>query len=387
MHMDPALPMVVMFALITLALGLLMKLLKQPTIVAYILAGILLGPHVLGLITDQSLITRLGEFGVVMLLFFIGMEVVPEKLLASWKVSILGTLAQIVLSVLLIASVGYFYQWSWSRILLIGFIISLSSTAVVLNLFQQNNELETKTGQTVLGILLTQDLFVVLMIISLGFFSPEPVSTNQIIAQVIGAFLMIGLATFIIARKVVHLPWAKWLKADHDLQVFAALLTCFGFAFISSYFNLSTALGAFLGGMLIGRAKETRWVHSSLEPFRVVFVALFFMSLGLLVNIDFIQQNLSMVVLISALVLLSNLVINAGIIKASKQNWKQSLYAGSVLAPVGEFSFVLAAIGFQIHALTDYGYQLIIAVIVLSILVSPILIGVAKRLLSEQPKS
>ncbi len=387
MHMDPALPMVVMFALITLSLGLLMKLLKQPTIVAYILAGILMGPHVLGMITDQLLITRMGEFGVVILLFFIGMEVVPEKLMASWKISILGTLAQIVLSVLLIAAVGYYYQWSLSRILLVGFIISLSSTAVVLNLFQQSKELETKTGQTILGILLTQDLFVVLMIIGLGFFSPEPINTTQIIGQVIGAIIMIGLATLIVVKKKLHLPWAKWLKADHDLQVFAALLSCFGFALISSYFNLSTALGAFLGGMLIGRAKETQWVHRRLEPFRVVFVAIFFVSLGLMVDIDFVQQNLTMVILVSALVLLSNLIINAGIIKAAQRDWRQSLYAGSLLAPVGEFSFVLAAIGYQIQALTNFGYQLIIAVIVLSILVSPVLIGSAKRLLKPYPDS
>lgn len=385
MHMDPALPIVVMFILITLSLGLLMKLLKQPTIVAYILSGILLGPHVLGLITDEIFITRMGEFGVVMLLFFIGMEVVPEKLVASWKLSILGTLAQIILSVVLIAAVGFYYDWSWSRIILIGFIISLSSTAVVLNLFQQSKELETKTGQTVLGILLTQDLFVVLMIIALGFFSPEPISASQIIKQVLGAIIMVGLAVFIIYKKKLHLPWAKWFKADHDLQVFAALLSCFGFALLSSFFNLSTALGAFLGGMLIGRAKETQWVHTSLEPFRVVFVALFFMSLGLLVNIEFIQQHLSTVLVVSSLVLISNLIINAGIIKAAKRNWKQSLYAGSVLAPVGEFSFVLAAIGYQIHALTEYGYQLIIAVIVLSTLVSPILISLARKSLNQQP--
>jgi CPA2 family monovalent cation:H+ antiporter-2 len=380
--MDPALPLIVLFALVTLGLGLLMRLLKQPTIVAYILAGVLLGPHVLGLVTDETLITRLGEFGVVMLLFFIGMEVVPEKLMASWRVSILGTLAQVILSVLLIALVGFYYQWGWSRILLIGFIISLSSTAVVLNLFQQNKELDTTTGQTVLGILLTQDLFIIGMIIALGFFSPEPMSTSKIIVQVIGAVLMIGFAAFIVTKKVIHIPWAKWVRKEHDLQVFAALVSCFGFALLSSLFNLSTALGAFLGGMLIGRARETQWVHNSLEPFRVVFVALFFVSLGMLVNIEFIKSHLVMVTIVSLSILFTNFMINAIILKVSKRNWKESLYAASVLAPIGEFSFVLAAIGFQIHALNDYGYQLIISVIVISLLVSPIIIGLARKKLS-----
>ena len=327
MHMDPALPLIVLFTFITLALGLLMRLMKQPTIVAYILTGILLGPHVLGLVTDETFITRLGEFGVVMLLFFIGMEVVPEKLMASWRISILGTSAQVALSVLLISVIGYFYDWSLSRILLIGFIISLSSTAVVLNLFQQSKELETESGQTVLGILLTQDLFIIIMIIALGFFSPEPMSTSSIVIQIIGAVLMIGFAAFIVTKKVLHIPWAKWVRKEHELQVFAALVSCFGFAMISSYFNLSTALGAFLGGMLIGRARETQWVHNSLEPFRVVFIALFFVSLGMLVNINFIQTHLVMVVTVSILILLSNFMINTIILKVSKRSWKETFFA------------------------------------------------------------
>lgn len=379
MHMDPALPMVVLFALIILGLGLLMKLLKQPSIVAYIIAGIVMGPHLLGLVTDQALISRLGEFGVVMLLFFIGMEVVPEKLISSWRISLLGTFFQILLSIGLMAIVGYYFLWPLSRILLIGFVISLSSTAVVLNLFTQTKELETKTGQTVLGILLTQDLAIIGMIISLSFFSPEPISSSQVIIQLVGGALMIALASYIVIKKQINLPWAKWVKDDHELQVFAALVACFGLALITSLFSLSTALGAFLGGMLIGRAKETQWVHHSLESFRVVFVALFFVSLGLMVDVDFIQLNIVTITLVVTSILISNLFINAFILKTMKQTWRESLYAGSVLSPIGEFSFILAAIGFQINAISEYGYNLIIAVIVISLLLSPLIIGFARK--------
>ena len=131
--------------------------------------------------------------------------------------------------------------------------------------------------------------------------------------------------------------------------------------------------------MLIGRANETKWVHHSLESFRVVFVALFFVSLGLMVNLEFIKENMLTISLVVTSILLSNLIINALILKVLGQNWKQSLYAGTVLSPIGEFSFILAAIGYQIKALTDYGYQLIIAVIVISLLVSPLLIGIARK--------
>jgi CPA2 family monovalent cation:H+ antiporter-2 len=381
--MDPALPTVVLFTLIVLLLGLLMRILKQPSIVAYILAGIVLGPHVLSLITDQDLVTRLGEFGVVILLFFIGMEVVPEKLIASWKISIIGTFFQIFLSILLVWFVGHQLLWPFSRILLLGFVVSLSSTAVVLNLFSQTNELATKTGQTVLGILLTQDLAVIGMMITLSFFSEQPLSTTHIVTQFIGAIVMIGLACFVVLKKQIHIPWAEWVKKDHELQVFAALVCCFGLALISSLFNLSTALGAFLGGMLIGRTKETEWVRHSLESFRVIFVALFFVSLGLMVDLKFVAENILTITALVVIILLSNLLINAVILKSMKHTWKESLYAGSVLSPIGEFSFILAAIGYQINAITQYGYQLVIAIIVISLLISPLTIGIAKKKLAQ----
>ena len=166
---------------------------------------------------------------------------------------------------------------------------------------------------------------------------------------------MIALAYYIISNKHIKLPWAHWIKADHELQVFAAFVACFGLALVSSLFNLSTALGAFLGGMLIGRAKETKWVQHSLEPFRVVFVAIFFVSLALMVDINFIRVHLLTILIVVLAILLSNLFINAIILKLLKQTWRESLYAGSVLSPIGEFSFILAAIGYQINALQNMG--------------------------------
>ena len=157
MHLDPIMPYLVSAILAVLLLGLLLRALRQPYVIGYLIAGIILGPHGYALITDSELLSRLGAIGVVLLLFFIGMEVSPRKLINNWKVAFLGTLLQIFISVGCVWPLGLFLEWPVSRIVLIGFVISLSSTAVVLKLLQDWKEFDSKVGQNVLAILLAQD--------------------------------------------------------------------------------------------------------------------------------------------------------------------------------------------------------------------------------------
>ena len=187
------------------------------------------------------------------------------------------------------------------------------------------------------------------------------------------------LFTFIVATKQLHFPLARWLKHDRELQVFTALGICFGLAFITAWFDLSTALGAFLAGMLINAAKETQWVHHTLDSFKVLFVSIFFVSVGMLLNIGFLIENWPEVVLLVFLALVTNTFINAMILKAAKFDWRDSLYAGILLSQIGEFSFVLSAVGLQSGLINDYGYQLAICVIALSLIISPLWINLGRR--------
>jgi CPA2 family monovalent cation:H+ antiporter-2 len=387
MHMDPALPNIVLITLVILFIGLVLRLARQPHVMGYILAGVVLGSSGLGVITDSSLIARMGEYGVVLLLFFIGMEVVPEKLFSSWKISVVGTIVQIILSVTVVAILGWSLDWSLARIILIGFVISLSSTAVVLNILNDSNELNTPIGQDVLGVLLVQDLAIIVMLIILTFLTGQEVSAAHIAWQLLGALLMGGLALFIIIKKVIHFPIASWIKKDHELQIFSALVICFGLAYFSAIFELSTALGAFLGGMLIGRAKETQWFHNSLEPFRVIFVAFFFLSIGLLFDINFLIQNVGLIFLVVVAVFLTNGLINIAVMRSLGYSWSNGIYAGVLLSQVGEFSFVLAAIGRQSEMISLFAHKLIIAVISITLLMSPILVKVTKKLLGRDALS
>lgn len=384
MHLDPVLPTLVGALLAILIMGMILHRMKQPHVVGYLITGILLGPHVLGLIKDQSLIERLGAMGVVFLLFFIGMEISPKKLVSTWKITVIGTTIQILISIAIVWLLGKWLDWPISRSILLGFVISLSSTAVVLKILQDNKELETQTGQNVLGVLLFQDMAIIPMLIVIGLMSGAEPNSQQIILQIVGGLLMIALIAYLMKKDTIHLPLARWLKGDHEMQIFAALAICFGLSLITGLFSLSTALGAFVAGMLVGAARETQWVHTSLEPFRVIFVALFFVSIGMLVDLLFIKEHWFQISLLVVAVIITNTFINAVIIRLLGDSWPDSLYSGALLSQIGEFSFVLAAVGMQSNLITGYGYQLTVTVIALSLMMSPAWIAISRKLLYKK---
>lgn len=387
MHLDPFMPQMVGIIFIVLILGFILKLFRQPHVVAYLIVGIIIGPWGLSLINDTESITRLGAAGVVFLLFFVGMETDVAKLVENWKLAIFGTILQILLSVCFVWMLGLYFQWAIERVVLIGFVISLSSTAIVIKLLQDNDSLNSKVGQGALGVLLAQDLAIIPMLIIIGLYN-ESAESVHVGRQIFGSIIAATVVAYIIVKKTINIPMSKWLRNDHELQIFAALGICFGLSLMTGWFELSTALGAFIGGIVVGAAKETQWVHHSLEPLKVLFVALFFISVGMMLDIGFLLHNWLEVVSLVVAALLTNTFINAGILRASNFSWKESIYAGVLLSQIGEFSFVLAAVGYQANIINEYGYQLALCVISLSLLVSPAWIASGKKIIGyDQPKS
>jgi len=385
MHLDPAMGAIVGALFLILAVGLALRFLRQPHVVAYLIAGVLIGPGVTGLFMDTDALTRLGAVGVVLLLFFIGMEVSPKRLASSWKVSIIGTLLQILISVGFVWVVGAWLDWPFGRVLMLGFVISLSSTAVVLKILSDWNELDTPVGQDAVGILLVQDFAVVPMLIILDQLGGGSSEHSNIWLQVTGGAVILAILAYLAVREEIRLPFLKWLKRDEELQLFGALSICFGIALLTGWMGLSTALGAFVAGMVIGAARETQWVHHSLAPFRVVLLAIFFVSIGMMLDLRFLVANLALVLALVFVILVVNTFINAGILRLLGDPWKETLYAGALLAQIGEFSFVLAAVGINSHAISEYGYQLVISTIAVSLLFSPAWIMLVRRLLSLPP--
>ena len=385
MHLDPAMGAIVGALFLILAVGLALRFLRQPHVVAYLIAGVLIGPGVTGLFMDTDALTRLGAVGVVLLLFFIGMEVSPKRLASNWRVSIVGTLLQILISVGFVWVVGAWLDWPFGRVLMLGFVISLSSTAVVLKILSDWNELDTPVGQDAVGILLVQDFAVVPMLIILDQLGGGSSEHSNIWLQVTGGAAILAILAYLAVREEVRLPFLKWLKRDEELQLFGALSICFGIALLTGWMGLSTALGAFVAGMMIGAARETQWVHHSLAPFHVVLLAIFFVSIGMMLDLRFLVANLALVLSLVLVILVVNTFINAGILRLLGDPWKETLYAGALLAQIGEFSFVLAAVGINSHAISEYGYQLVISTIAVSLLFSPAWIMLVRRLLSLPP--
>ena len=169
------------------------------------------------------------------------------------------------------------------------------------------------------------------------------------------------------------------MKKDHELQVFYALFICFGLAWLSAKYNLSTALGAFLGGIIISAAPDMDWVHESLDSFRSFFVALFFISIGLLIDLNFLLKNFVLVLFLVFIIYTINTYINSFILRLLGNNLRESIYAGSLLSQIGEFSFLLVAMGLQEGIITNFAYQVTIEVIALTLLLSPFWIAIVKR--------
>ncbi|MFD2205935.1 cation:proton antiporter [Kiloniella antarctica] len=383
MHLDPALSSFVAIILLLTGVGMAAHLFRQPVVVGYLLAGMILGPDGLAIVTDSDVLGRLGSIGVVLLLFFVGMEVSPKRLIANWRIAVMGTVLQIGLSVAIAFGLGEVLGWSFGRSLLIGFVLSLSSTAVILKLFQDWKEQDTNTGQDVLGILLVQDLAVIPMLIVIGAFSNTGFHTGQVVLQLVGGAGLLGIAIAVSVFAPIKLPFSKFWRQDHEMQVLIALTICFGLALISGLLQLSTALGAFVAGMVLHATHDTDWVEHSLLGFRTVFLAAFFLSIGMLVDFDFLAENWPLVCLLVGISLIANSGINTGILKLFGRSWRESIYGGAVLAQIGEFSFVLAAVGLQVALINETGYQIIISVITLSLLVSPVWIGGTKHLLKK----
>jgi len=371
MHTDPVMPVIVFSVFLILIAGLFFKTIKQPSVVGYISAGVILGPFGLALLTDSSLISSLGETGIVLLMFFVGMEMCLSCLIAKWRVVIIGTILQIAASIAVVAVMGCYFDWTMNRIIFLGFVISLSSTAVVIKLLKDSNELDTDVGQSVVGVLLAQDIAVIVMILVLQLMGKPEIQLSSILKQFTG-FVFFSFLIFFMSRKKekTDFSYGKVFFSDPEYQVFAAILICFGGATLFSFLELSSALGAFASGIFLGSLKNTEWVHHNLSPFRVVFISLFFVSVGMQIDIYFLKSNWMEVGALVAGVLITNTFINGLIFKFLGMNWKESFYAGALLSQIGEFSFVLAAIGYNSGFISEYGFKLAMCTIAVSLILT-----------------
>ncbi len=377
---DPVVIFISILALLSVGVGIILKKVNQPYIIGYILIGIFLGQNGLDLITDTATIHQFGEIGIILLLFFIGMEISLPELVKKWKIAIIGTLLQVMLSVGIVSAIGYFLDWPIHRSIILGFVISLSSSAIIIKLLQDKKLIETTLGKNVLSILLTQDIIIVPLLIITSFMGGVKVPIIESVLMTIGGMIIIAILLFIYIKRTIRLPFSKQLESDHELQVFMALILCFGGAIITSLFGLSAALGAFVGGMVLHVSNAVSWIHDVLHSFRVLFVAFFFVSIGLQIDFTFISVNITAIIIVLFAVYVTNHFINSLILRLFASSWSEAFLGGAMLGQIGELSFLICFSAYTIGIIGTFGYKFAISLISLTLIISPFWISLSEGL-------
>lgn len=364
---------------------LLLRRFKQPYFIAYIIAGVLMGPELLNVIPAPEVASELGEIGIVLLMFSIGTDIDLDHFRQNFYQPFVIALVQILLSFAAVYFIGLNLGWTFNSIILLSFIISLSSSAIVFQYLERTGQIKSRLGIITCGVLLMQDILVVPMILSLNFIYGSAISFFELVKVCIGGILILLFLRAAITKRIFHIPMRKEITADHDLQVFIGFCICFGMAGISSWFGLSPAFGAFAAGIIIGRDKATRWLGKSLIPFKVFFMAFFFLAVGLRLDAAFFVANAGTIFMVAVSVLIINSLINSILFKITGNNWRDSIYAGGLLSQIGEFSFVLLTLAASMGLVGNYIHQITLAVITLTMLVSSIWLTVIQRLLYKLP--
>lgn len=358
-------------ALAIVLIGFFLKVFNQPHVVTYIIAGIILGPSVIGLVKDYDFMASIGTIGVVLLMFFVGSEISFPRIVSNWKIAIIGPILQVIIASGVMLAFGGFQGWDAGKSVLIAFVITLSSTAVIVKILKDWKELHTKIGQDVVGILIVQDILVVPMLLALNFFGTGSIDAFSTARTLLAGVFVVLFIIYLVRHENINIPYVEKIKKDPELFVFFSLIICFGFAAITSYFGLSGALGAFVAGIIVGNGNRYFSIKRTLEPFYFFFVAIFFISIGMLFDVNFVIANHAQLIFLVLIVFTLSTVMNMFVMKLLGSSWKESFYAGSLLAQLGEFGFVLAAAGLGTSIITGEDHALVIALISLTLILSP----------------
>jgi CPA2 family monovalent cation:H+ antiporter-2 len=372
--------LVIIFGLAGLVVFLFSKF-KLPSVVGFLMTGIIAGPYGLALIQNSESTEVMAEIGVILLLFTIGIEFSIKKLIKIRNLVFLGGGLQVLLTIFLVFLMLYAFKIPTNIAVFVGFLVALSSTAIILKLIQSNGQIDTHHGKLVLGILILQDLVIVPMMLLVPMLSGQSTDlTYDLLAMGLKSLILVGF-TFVMARWVVPFVLHQIaLSKSQELFLMAIILIGFAVANLSAMLGLSLALGAFLAGLSISESEYSHHAFGNLVPFRDIFSSFFFISIGMLLNVSFFLEHWPIIIIASIILILLKIfaVSLTGFVLGFP--FKISFQAGLILAQIGEFSFVLAQIGQSNQLIDGYYYQLFLAVAVLSMSVTPVLILLQQKI-------
>ncbi len=379
MHLEALQDIEILFGLAILTV-LLARKLALPSIIGFLAAGIIAGPHSLALVRSTHQVEQLAEIGVVLLLFTIGIEFSLKELMRIRQMVFLGGGLQVIVTILAAAAVASLFGLSAERAVFCGFLAALSSTAIIMKLLADSAEIDTPHGKTTLGVLIFQDLCVVplmLFVPLLGGGGTDPAD----IALTLAKATVVVVAAHYGARYLV--PWLlrHVVRArSRELFILSVIFIGFGTAWLTAEAGLSLALGAFIAGLAISESEYSQQVLGDIMPFRDAFMSIFFLSVGMLLDpAILLQKPLLIVVVVTAIILVKVCVATAAI-RIIGLPLRISILSAMALAQIGEFSFVLAQSGQQHGLLPADSYQLFLAASVATMALTPLLVRLATPL-------
>ena len=355
--------------------------LKLPPIVGFLLAGLVMGPFGFGLVKSMHDVEVLAEIGIVLLLFTIGIEFSIKDLLRSKRAVLLGGSLQVVLTIVISMVLSLQFGFAPNQAIFAGFLVALSSTAIVLRTLQDRAELDSAHGRLSLSILIFQDIIIAPMIILTPLLSAgSGYMTGTIVSLVLRALAVVVMVV-VLARWVVPMVLQSVVRTrSRELFLFSIVLICTAVAWATNELGLSLGLGAFLAGLIISDSEYSLTALEGIMPFKTVFTGFFFVSIGMLLDTSLVLSQPLAVFGLSAGVMLVKGIIAAGVALMLGMSSRTAVIAGLSLSQVGEFSFILSRVGLSNDLISQDTYQLFLAFAVVTMAATPFIINIAPRL-------
>ena len=386
--MYSSLELIILLLFCSVGLVALLRNAKLPPMIAYFLVGLILGPSGLAVLTDSESNRHLVEFGIVFLMFTIGLEFSLPTLNSMRKILFGVGLTQVGITLLISTMLAMFVGLSLIDGFVVGAAVTMSSTAIVSKILMERLDLNTRHGKLSIGILLFQDLAVIPVLILISTLANPNFDLFQSFSIVLIKATILFVIVFWVGKPVLN--W--WLgiiarQKSSELFVLNVLMVTLIFAYVTDYFGLSFALGAFVAGMLISETHYRFQVESDIAPFRDILLGLFFITIGMMLNLNLLFSNILLILSFLIILILFKSLLIAFLIRIYGYETGVGIRTGVILAHAGEFSFVILALAQQEKILNDFVSQVVLAVALLSMLIAPFIIQFNGRIARKLSKT
>jgi CPA2 family monovalent cation:H+ antiporter-2 len=363
---------------VALAFGWVTQRLGLSTLVGYMLAGIVVGPYTPGFVADASLASQMAEIGVILLMFGVGLHFHPQELLRVWRIAVPGAVAQSAVATVAGWAIARAFGWSHAAGIVFGMALAVASTVVLMRMLVAQDRLATRDGHVAVGWLIVEDLFTVVALVMLPALAAErsdPAGVAGALGLALGKAAVFAALVWLVGSRLVAPAMERVARTrSPELFTLTVFVVALGVALLAAeVFTVSVALGAFFAGLVVGQSRFGPQAAADMVPFRDVFSALFFVSVGMLFNPGIVASQPLLLAGALVIVLVVKPAVALGIVKLLRDTRRTALTVAVGLAQIGEFSFILGVLGRQLGLLPPAGMDILVAAAIVSIAVNPLL--------------